>query len=254
LQTYAPERRKVAEQLIDADRQLSRLVATQPSAKQLSADQRKTDTADIEAFMARQNGFIAGTAIGYYPSYICRSHENQELATGLNIGQRFHSAIAVRVADGRQQHLGHLVKADGRWRIFIFGSTQNPRDAASDSRQLIEFLVNDPASPVVRYTAQDADIDSVIDVYGIFQQHDLAIEDIPDFLWPPGGKYGLRDYEKVFYGEKNNDVFDMRGIDRSRGCMVVVRPDQHIATILPLTAHAELAAFFDEFLLVPDET
>ena len=33
--------------------------------------------------------------------------------------------------------------------------------------------------------------------------------------------------------------------------MVVVRPDQHIATILPLTAHAQLAAFFDEFLLAP---
>ena len=33
--------------------------------------------------------------------------------------------------------------------------------------------------------------------------------------------------------------------------MVVVRPDQHIATILPLIAHAELTAFFDEFLLAP---
>ena len=251
LQTYSPERRKVAEQLIDADRQLSRLVATQPSAQQLSVDQRKTDTADIEAFMARQNGFIAGTAIGYYPSYICTGQENQELAAGFNIGQRFHSAIALRVADGRQQHLGHLIKADGRWRIFIFGSTQNPCDAASDSGQLIAFLANNPASPVVRYTAQHADIDSVIDVHGVFQQQDLAIENIPDFLWPPGGKYGLRDYEKVFYGEKDNDVFDLRGIDRSRGCMVVVRPDQHIATILPLTAHAQLAAFFDEFLLAP---
>jgi len=172
-------------------------------------------------------------------------------ASGFNIGQRFHSAIAVRVADGRPQHLGHLVKADGRWRIFIFGSGQNPCSPSSDSGNLIEFLANDPSSPVLRYTPKKADIDSVIDVYGVFQQQELSIQDIPDFLWPPGGKYGLRNYEKVFHAEAGNDVFDLRGIDRDQGCMVVVRPDQHIATLLPLTAHAELAAFFDEFMIPP---
>ncbi|EED34888.1 phenol 2-monooxygenase [Luminiphilus syltensis NOR5-1B] len=249
LQTYSPERRKVAEQLIDADRQLSRLVATQPSAKQLAGDQRKTNTTDIEAFMARQNGFVAGTAIGYYPSYICTGQANQELATGFNIGQRFHSAIAVRVADGRPQHLGHLVKADGRWRIFLFGNQQNPADASSDTAKLIDFLAEDAASPVLKYTPKSADIDSVIDVYAVFQQQDLAIEDMPDYLWPAKGKYGLRDYEKVFHAEEGNDIFEQRGVDRASGCMVVVRPDQHVANILPLNAHGELAAFFDEFML-----
>ncbi len=223
---------------------------TPRAAKQVS-DGRQTNTTDIEEFMARQNGFIAGTGIGYYPSYLCTGHENQELASGFTIGQRFHSAIAVRVADGRPQHLGHLVKADGRWRIFIFGSGQNPCNSSSDSGNLIEFLANDPSSPVVRYTPKKADIDSVIDVYGVFQQQELSIQDIPDFLWPPGGKYGLRNYDKVFHAEVGNDVFDLRGINRDQGCMVVVRPDQHIATLLPLNAHTELAAFFDEFMIPP---
>jgi phenol 2-monooxygenase len=31
--------------------------------------------------------------------------------------------------------------------------------------------------------------------------------------------------------------------------MVVVRPDQYVANVLPLDAHDELAAFFEEFLL-----
>ena len=31
--------------------------------------------------------------------------------------------------------------------------------------------------------------------------------------------------------------------------MVVVRPDQHVANVLPLDAHDELAAFFGGFLL-----
>ena len=250
LQTYSPERRKVAQQLIEADKQLSKLVATSPTAKQ-SEQQIKTDITDIEKFMARQNGFVAGTAIEYFPSYICTGQENQTLATGFNIGQRFHSAEAIRVSDGRCQHLGHLNKADGRWRLFIFGSDQNPTDSTSDSAQLIHFLAKSESSPVIKYTPEGADIDSVIDVYGVFQQQDLAIEEIPGFLWPAKGKYGLNDYEKVFHADQDNDIYALRGIDRSRGCMVIVRPDQHIANILPLNAQTELSAFFDEFMLVP---
>ena len=250
LQTYSPERRKVAQQLIEADKQLSKLVATSPTAKQ-GEQQIKTDITDIEKFMARQNGFVAGTAIEYFPSYICTGQENQTLASGFNIGQRFHSAEAIRVSDGRCQHLGHLNKADGRWRLFIFGSDQNPCDSTSDSAQLIHFLAKSESSPVFKYTPEGTDIDSVIDVYGVFQQRDLAIEEIPGFLWPAKGKYGLNDYEKVFHADQDNDIYALRGIDRSRGCMVIVRPDQHIANILPLNAQTELSAFFDEFMLVP---
>ena len=250
LQTYSPERRKVAQQLIEADKQLSKLVATSPTAKR-GEQQIKTDITDIEKFMARQNGFVAGTAIEYFPSYICTGQENQTLASGFNIGQRFHSAEAIRVSDGRCQHLGHLNKADGRWRLFIFGSDQNPTDSTSDSAQLIHFLAKSESSPVIKYTPEGTDIDSVIDVYGVFQQRDLAIEEIPGFLWPAKGKYGLNDYEKVFHADQDNDIYALRGIDRSQGCMVIVRPDQHIANILPLNAQTELSAFFDEFMLVP---
>lgn len=249
LQTYTTERRKVAQMLIDADRQMSALVATKPTAKK-GVQQAKTDTADIEKFIARQNGFIAGTSIEYDPSYLCTGEEHQALATGFKIGQRFHSAEAVRVADGRPQHLGHLNKADGRWRIFLFGSEQNPTDSASDSRQLIDFLANDPNSPAQKYTAEGEDIDSTIDVYTVFQQQGLAIEALPDFLWPAKGKYGLRDYEKLFRADECNDIYEQRGIDRKRGCMVVVRPDQHIATILPLDGYQALSDFFDRFMLV----
>jgi len=248
LQTYATERRKVAQMLIDADRQMSALVATKPSANK---DDRKpkTTTADIEKFIARQNGFIAGTSIGYDASYIATGQEKQSLATGYPIGQRFHSAEAVRLADGCPIHLGHLVKADGRWRIFVFGNKQSPLDGNSDVRKLVEFLEQADQSPVKKYTPAGADIDSVIDVYTVFQQQGLAIEEMPDYLWPVKGKLGLRDYEKVFEADEAQDIFELRGIDREQGCMVVVRPDQHIANILPLAAHDELSAFFDEFML-----
>jgi phenol 2-monooxygenase/3-hydroxybenzoate 4-monooxygenase len=63
----------------------------------------------------------------------------------------------------------------------------------------------------------------------------------------------LRDYEKVFSaqikpGRPAPDIFDLRGVNRAQGALVVVRPDQYIALVLPLTAHAELAGFFAGFM------
>ncbi len=141
------------------------------------------------------------------------------------------------------------MKPVGRWRTLIFGKPQPPLNANSESSKLVDFLANAETSPVKKYTPAGADIDSVIDTYAVFQQQDLAIEEMPEYLWPAKGKYGLRDYEKVFRTEEGMDIFEQRGVDREQGCMVVVRPDQHIATILPLTAHEELSAFFDNFMI-----
>jgi phenol 2-monooxygenase len=79
---------------------------------------------------------------------------------------------------------------------------------------------------------------------------------MPAFLLPQKGRYGLRDYEKMFCPDlKNgNDIFVMRGIDRQRGFVVVVRPDQYIAHVLPLDGYIELATFFDGFMTAGDRT
>ena len=45
------------------------------------------------------------------------------------------------------------------------------------------------------------------------------------------------------------DIFDMRGIDRDLGCIVIVRPDPYVAHVLPIFAHEKLAAFFGGFML-----
>jgi phenol 2-monooxygenase (NADPH) len=72
----------------------------------------------------------------------------------------------------------------------------------------------------------------------------------PPLLRPSKGRYGLVDYEKVFCPDpKTGDIFELRGIRSAAGCIVVVRPDQYVAHVLPLEAHAELAAFFDRFML-----
>jgi hypothetical protein len=106
---------------------------------------------------------------------------------------------------------------------------------------------------VRRYTRPGQDVDAVFDVRAIFQQghRELAVESMPALLLPRKGRYGLRDYEKVFCCDLKSgaDIYDLRGIDRTRGALVVVRPDQYVAHVLPLDAHQALADFFSSFML-----
>ena len=87
----------------------------------------------------------------------------------------------------------------------------------------------------------------------MFQQghRDLKVQALPAILLPRKGCFGLIDYEKAYSPDFKNglDIFDLRGIDRAKGAMVVVRPDQYVSNVLPLDGHDELAAFFGQFLL-----
>jgi phenol 2-monooxygenase len=247
LHSYSAERQAVAKELIDFDREWATILA---SAK---GDGEAADAAKTQDYFVRHGRYTAGTATHYRPSIITGEPNHQHLASGLAIGKRFHSAPVIRLGDAKPVHLGHVAKADGRWRIYAFAGAGNPAAPASAIRALCNFLEHGRESPVRRYTPKDADIDALIDVRAVFQQdhRELAIEAMPSLLLPPKGRYGLRDYEKMFCPDLKNghDIFAMRGIDRNAGCMVVVRPDQYVAHVLPLDAHAELAAFFDGFMV-----
>ena len=61
------------------------------------------------------------------------------------------------------------------------------------------------------------------------------------------GPFKLTDYEKVYGTDPSADIFELRGLDRG-GVVVVVRPDQYVANVAPLTATTELAQFFGPLL------
>ena len=90
----------------------------------------------------------------------------------------------------------------------------------------------------------------MIDIRAIFQQghRDLRLDAMPPLLLPRKGRFGLIDYEKIFCAGPAADIFDLRGIDREHGCMIVARPDHYVAHILPLDAHDALTDFFARFL------
>ncbi|WP_417720669.1 FAD-dependent monooxygenase [Salipiger sp.] len=249
LRSYAEERRAEARRLIETDQAWARTMSAPPGESDLDG----TGMPRIQAQFIENLEFTGGLAVDYAHSILSGGAEHQALATGQRIGRRFHSAPVVRVADARRMQLGHVAEADGRWRLYAFAGAGDLCAPGSPMHGLATWLAGDPASPVVRHTRAGEDADAVIDLRAVFQTTFEALDaaGMPPLLRPAKGRFGLRDPEKVFCVDHKGagDIFDMRGIDRARGCMILVRPDQYVAQVLPLDGVAALAAFFDAILL-----
>ena len=244
LSTYSAERAPVAQQLIDFDREWSSLMARKP--------EEITDPQDLATHYLATAEFPSGFMTRYAPSAIVAADARQDLATGFPLGMRFRSSEVVLVADGNRVHLGHHARADGRWRIYVFADAAAPGEASALGA-FADWLTSD-ASPLARFTPPDADADALFDVKAIYQQgfEDVDIAHVPEVFRPRTGPYALTDWEKVFAAAPSawtsTDIFEERGLSRE-GVVVVVRPDQYVAHILPLSAREQLADFFAQSLL-----
>ncbi|MCC2029545.1 FAD-dependent monooxygenase [Microbacterium sp. YMB-B2] len=237
LATYSAERQPVAQQLIDFDREWSSLMARKP--------EEISDPQDLATYYLATAEFPSGFMTQYAPSAITGDAAHQALAAGFPIGKRFKSSEVVRVCDGNVVHLGHHAKADGRWRVYAF--------ADSGGVRVREWAA--AVSPMIaRVTPADADADAVIDAKVIYQEpfDDLEQLSAPELFLPRTGPLGLMDWEKVYSAAPNawsrSDIFDEREVSRA-GAVVVVRPDQYVAAVLPLDGVAALESFLDGVFL-----
>src|SRR5699024_2742767 len=135
-----------------------------------------------------------------------------------------------------------------RWRIYVFADEAAPADA-SRVRELADWLVADPASPLARYRPDGADIDAWFDVKVIYQQPHTAVDitDVPETFLPRVGPFQARDYERIYAARPGEDIFDGRGVSRD-GAVVIVRPHHYISQVLPLDATADIAEHFDRIM------
>ena len=245
LHTYSAERQRVAQILIDFDKEWSTMIGAGPSDPE-HPERGGVPPEELQAYFEKSLEYTAGVATQYLPGPLIGTAEHQHLATGYPVGKRFHSAPVLRVADAKPVQLGHVHRADGAWRLYVFEDESGVRFG-----ELTEWLSSD-ASVIRLFTPAGADDDSVIDVRAVLRALYDSIDPsrLPEALRPEKGPFALRDYEKVFARDSRNgpDIFDVRGID-AKGAMILVRPDQFVGQVLPLTARAELVEFLDRAVL-----
>lgn len=237
LDSYAEERRVIAQDLINFDREWSTMMAKKP-------DEFDSPSA-LEDFYLATAEFPFGFMTQYRQPLLTGPNRHQALATGYPLGKRFKSAMTTRVADGVNTHIGHHHRADGRFRIYAFADREGAVLA-----DWAAWMTHSPDSPLERSRVDGTDIDQIFDIKVIYQEehHSVDINRVPTLFLPRTGPFELIDYEKVYAAQPEADIFTDRGIDRS-GVVVLVRPDQYVAHVLPLGRPEELAAFLSTLLL-----
>ncbi|RLV90983.1 hypothetical protein JA1_004167 [Spathaspora sp. JA1] len=265
LETYEPERLKVARDLIDFDTKLSRLFSYKPQIP----DANQQDGADMNEFhKVYQNGskFASGTIVDYGDSILIKKKGSKEpgsgccmnpLASHIPIGRRLHSVIMISQADAGPIHIADRLVSDGRFRVLIFPGDVNEHGGNMETLYKFQPLLDDKDFFAKKFTPVNALSDSVIDLIIIHgsSRENVEFYDFPEFARPRDYK-GRCNYWKLYSGlsdtrEIKVDIYESYGIDKNKGAIIVTRPDTHVALVtdFSISGLKEVDQYFKEFML-----
>ncbi|KAI2615342.1 FAD binding domain protein [Hypoxylon sp. NC1633] len=233
LHTYNEERHHVATELIKLDKIMTDFYSSGPSR----------DSEEYQSFRDHFSQFLSGVAVSYGPSILTANTNEESLASGISLGQRLPSHKVVCNAEGNLVHMADMLPSNGAWRIVVFaGDVGSPAQLDTVQQlggKLETFLKLFPAR---------------IEVLLIHSgTRDLHILDLHPVYHPWDDTLGW-DYWKVF----SNDAEDFEpcrspyqnyGVDENHGCVVVLRPDQHVSYIGSLDRFDNLRQFFSGALV-----
>lgn len=269
LKTYQSERRRIAQDLIAFDHKFSRLFSGRPAKDVM--DEAGISMDEFKKAFEKGNLFASGVAVDYGASVIVAKEGNaaeqgdgtdvaqntkvrvigkQALATNINLGMRMPSFKILNQSDARPWHFQERLKSDGRWRIIIFAGDISGKNQMSRITTLGEEL----QKVVAKFTRETKAIDSAIEVLMIHSARRVDVEllDLPDIFHPWSTSEGF-DYWKVYvddisYHEGHGMAYEGYGVDKERGCAVILRPDQHVSWIGELEDVEEMERFFAGFM------
>ncbi len=251
LKSYSDERQSIASQLIEFDRVFSRIFGGGATnvTQSLPSEQH-----DFQSYFVQHGRYTAGVETCYQQSQLIGSDVHQGLAKGFPVGKRFQSEVVTRFADSKPVHLAHEFKFDGRWRIVVFCPASNFSKQLTILSDLSRSIF-DVDKPMLSHLGCDPSrIDDLIDFRFVLEggPADYCDTQFPILMQPEKGNLQLTDYEKILCSQTKSgvDIFCSRQIDRQAGCLVIVRPDQHVAGILPLAQFREMTAFFEQFMMI----
>jgi phenol 2-monooxygenase (NADPH) len=263
LPTYQSERRSVAQELINFDHRFSRLFSGKPAKD--AADAAGISMSEFKSVFQKGALFATGLSVDYGASILIAkelidSIDKKQIASKLNpvpnakLGFRFPSAQVLNQSSAAPVQIAKHLTSDGRFRIILFAGNLTSQDQFKRVEEFCKSLTA-ANSFLHRFTPQGQKIDSVIEILTIHSGSRTAIEllDLPDLLHPFDEQTGW-DYEKVFvddvsYHEGHGEAYNKYGVDKEKGAVVVLRPDQHVAWAGELEDVEAIDAYFSGFMI-----
>ena len=272
LKTYQSERRRIAQELIEFDHKFSRLFSGRPAKD--AADEAGISLEEFKSVWQKGGMFASGLSVDYGASMLVGKAEEedsrddgggddgkkraaigkQEVAEGIRLGMRFASHQVLNQSDGGPWQMGRRLHSDGRFRVILFAGNI----LESRQRQRVDAFCEGVASTLRRFTPKERSIDTVIELLTVHAapRKEVELLDLPDILHPFDEETGW-DYDKVFvddvsYHDGHGEAYKNYGVDRVKGCVVALRPDQHVGWMGELEDGAGLERYFEGILIAQE--
>lgn len=257
LETYEPERKNVAETLLNFDNKYAKLFSQRPPAavEVAAASAQATNSAQSGnefintfkescEFTSGYGVFYKANALNWSPSHPAQSHVMHPKTTKLVPGRLLINADVTRVVDANVVHLEQEIPLNGSFRLFIFAG--KPATTAAALRDLAANLAK-KNSFYTTYARRDRALVShherhnphshFFTVATVFAapRPDIEIDrDLPPLL----ARYRDHVYADDRWDRRVPDAtacaHAKMGLDQERGGVVVVRPDGYVGVVVAL--------------------
>ena len=274
LKTYQSERRRIAQDLIAFDHKFSRLFSGRPATDMM--DEAGISMEEFKNAFEKGNLFASGVAVDYGASLIVakdgssidqgdgtdvgvinskRAVSKQQLATNVKLGMRMPSFKVLNQSDARPWHFQEILRSTGQWRLVVFAGDVSDKAQMSRVQKLGETLAAKD-SFISRFTPAGKPINSVIEILTIHSAPRASTE-LHDFhdIFHPYSKSDGWDYWKIYaddisYHEGHGQAYENYGVDKKKGCAVILRPDQYVSWVGELEDVQDMDRFFSGFMKV----
>ncbi|PYI06822.1 phenol 2-monooxygenase [Aspergillus sclerotiicarbonarius CBS 121057] len=255
LDTYASERHQLAQMVLDFDKKWASFFLKKAKQERQGLVVSQEEQDEMQAAMKEvftENELFAEGHVSFYKSSPLVHKGSTAMAKHLTAGERFPAAFIRNQADGQPWWTTRLLKSDGRFRILLLTGDVRLQDQQSCMLTLSERLTE----LLRRFTPPEQKLDSVIEVKAIHSApvDQVELSDFPPVVRQFDENEGW-DYTKVwsdsecFWDQQcKGNAYETWGVDRSRGAMVALRPDQHVGWMGELDDVAGVTEYFEGIL------
>ncbi|KAJ6111278.1 hypothetical protein N7486_003513 [Penicillium sp. IBT 16267x] len=238
LETYDSERHPVAKKLMDLDERLVQ-----------AYEKEENDTSSgIYEVREKYAGFMAGVDVTYsYSTLITKGKKDDDsnLARNIELGMRLPSFLVVHMCDGVPLHLAQKLTSNGSWRILVFpGDLRQPARMKALANFADYFSKHSYLTHLQRIKSPEWRC-PIVELLLIQScpRSGVNMLDLPELFHPFDGIMGW-DYWKAFADDRDQ-AYNGYGIDKGgSGCLVLCRPDQHVAWLGSLEHTTGLDQYF----------
>ncbi|KAG4293521.1 phenol 2-monooxygenase [Fusarium proliferatum] len=247
LETYQQERLPVGQALLDFDKRIYRMVSLKP------------DDQDFEAMkqtIQEENSSASGLGVIYRPNLLVHETQIHDLDSdrALRAGSRLPDMMVLNHSDGRPWRMHEILNKAGRWNLLIFGGNVSKKCQMGRVHKIAESLSRSSSLVgKINRASRGCGFSSIeLTLIHCASRDIVELDDLPRIFTPSQGPMGI-DYTKIFVDTAshtglNGMVYRDLAIPKM-GCIMLIRPDQHVAFRGGLESVSEMDHFLAKFWL-----